>query len=150
MSSIGRSHKMALETSLRLVEKHLRWMKGILEQDTEVQEAILYRTLYDIKSSEKPRMLKAVASMLEEIKRMKTEFELSTQEDAVGRHMLGSLTEVWVTLEELRPEALKGFGRLSETSKKQIEPHVLKLLQSYFELSEALQDSRGSEGNPEP
>lgn len=147
MSPISNSHKMAMETSLRLVEKHLRRMKEMLEQDGGVQEATLYRTRYDIKLAERPRMLKAVAAMLEEIKRMKTEFELDTKEETVGSHMLGLLTEVWIILEELRPDALKAFGHLSETSKRGIEPHVLKLLQSYYELSEALHGSRFRESD---
>jgi hypothetical protein len=147
MSSISYSHKMALQFGLRLVEKHLRWIKGRLQEGGDImEETILYRTRCDIKSSGRPKILKALEAMLEEIKLMKAEFGLETEEDTLGMHILGSLTEVWVAVEELRPEALKGYGRLAETSKRQIEPHVLKLLQSYDELSRALQDSREGGG----
>jgi len=140
---------MALETGLRLVEKHLRSMKDTLEQDGHVKEGILYRTRCDIRSSEKPGMLQSIGTMLEEIALMKKEFSLGTQEDTDGMHMLGSLTEVWVTLEELRPDALRGFGRLSEASTRRLEPHVLRMLQSYHQLSEALQNSREDQSSLE-
>jgi hypothetical protein len=138
-TQVSYSHRMALEASLRLVEKHLERIRGELERNREpVRESILYTTRYDIGDSARSEMLKAEAEMLEEIGRMKTEFGLQVQEDTVKRHIRGSLTEIWVTIEELRPQALKGHGRLSEAAKSQIESHVVRLLRYYDDLSRAL------------
>ncbi len=149
MPSISYSHKMAIEATLRLVERDLRRIQETLERGNREKEAIMYLTKWDIRDSARPKILEAIAAMLEEIARMKVEFELEATQDTAGSHIRGSLAEIWVAIEELRPEALKGFGRLSEPSRKEIAANVLRLLRSYDELSDALHDSRTREDSVE-
>ena len=45
------------------------------------------------------------------------------------------MIEIWTILSDLRPEKLaKAYGRISDTDKKLLEPHILKLLETVDEI----------------
>jgi hypothetical protein len=69
---------------------------------------------------------------------MKEIFELETEDIKLRANILAALNEIWVILEELRPEKLTGYGQLSEFDKALIEPHAISLLNKLDELRQLL------------
>jgi hypothetical protein len=41
---------------------------------------------------------------------------------------MGHLNEIWTTLEDSRPENMRGYSRISELDNELLSPHILKLL----------------------
>lgn len=66
--------------------------------------------------------------MLDEIAKLKEKFSLGCEQVDARRNILGHLTEIWTTLEELRPEKIeKGHGKISEPDKWILNSHLVKL-----------------------
>ena len=65
--------------------------------------------------------------------------ELETEETNLRAEILASLVEIWLILEELEPERLKGYGELSEYNKALIKSHITSLLNKYNNLHQLLE-----------
>ena len=138
VASISGNHKNTLNSSLSIIERNLRSIKNDLELDsTSEQEAILYKRDYDIDDRAKPAMLKVIASMLSEIKDIKNEFELETETEQVSKRSAALMSEMWVILEDLKPNKLKAYGSVSDREKKLIEPHITRMLKELEEIENA-------------
>ncbi|KUO40007.1 MAG: hypothetical protein APZ16_06955 [Candidatus Hadarchaeum yellowstonense] len=134
---INEGIKRRLRVSLFIIEKDLRQIKDALKGG-HPEEAIFYRYVDNVNPASKPRIMAVIADMLNEIKEMREIFELETEEIELRAKILAALNEIWVILEELRPEKLKGYGRLPGSDKALIEPHVMSLLNKLEELHRLL------------
>ena len=138
MTKLSESQERALRSSLFVIENRLRWIRDSLKEGNPAEQTILYRRRCDVDSDSKPRIIEMVTDMLDEINQMKERFELETKVIKLRAEISAALTEIWLILEELRPERLKAYGQLSESSKALIEPHVLSLLDKLDELRRLL------------
>jgi hypothetical protein len=137
MTKLSEGHKRRLTVSLFIIEKDLRRIKSALKGG-HPERAIFYRCIDNVNSASKPRIIAAISDMLNEIKEMKEILELETEDIELRADISAALDEIWVILEELRPEKLKGYGQLSESDKALIEPHVISLLNKLDELRQLL------------
>ncbi|MGA9153868.1 MAG: hypothetical protein WBZ36_25085 [Candidatus Nitrosopolaris sp.] len=107
-------HRRLLEIYLRLVEKHLRDINGSLDSDFKNSRFLLYSIKNSLNVETRAKMQNMVQGMLDEIAKLKEKFSLGSEEIDARRNILGHLTEIWTTLEELRPEKIeKGHGKIS-------------------------------------
>lgn len=120
------NHRGALRTSLLVVERDLR----AIIQDLTIKsaEGILYRVREDVNPEARQEVLKIVNMMLEEISKIKRAYHLEIREQSLVALTNGRLGEAWVILEDLRPEKLDDYGKLPETEKDIIRPHIFLLL----------------------
>lgn len=107
-------------------------MRGIndsLDTDLKKSRFMLYSINNNLNAETRTRLQNLVQGMLDEIAKLKEKFNLGSEEVNVKRNILGHLTEIWTTLEELRPEKIeKGYGKISEPDKKMLNLHLIKLL----------------------
>jgi hypothetical protein len=122
-------HRRVLEIYLRLVEKHLRGINDSLMRDCKNSIYLLYSINNNIDVETQAKMHNMLLEMLDEIAKLKEKFNLESEEIILRRTILGHLTEIWTTLEELRPEKIeKGHGKISEPDKAILNPRLTKLL----------------------
>jgi hypothetical protein len=132
---MNENHKRALGTSLRVIERHLNTISEELEKNDRNSNVILNSIMHDVDPHTKKKILTVTASMLEEIRQLKEIFKLEKHEASLRRLVYSTIIEIWIILEDLRPEKLaKAYGRISDTDKKLLEPHILKLLKMLNEI----------------
>jgi len=132
---MNENHKRALGTSLQVIERHLNTINEELDQNHKNSNSILNSIIYDVNPQTKKTILNVTASMLEEIRQLKEIFNLEKYETSLRRLVYSTMIEIWTILEDLRPERLaKAYGRISDTDKKLLEPHILKLLETLDEI----------------
>ena len=66
--------------------------------------------------------------MLDEIRHMKENFALESEEKSIRMNILGHLHAIWTTLEDSRPEKMSGYGTMSTLDKELLSPYILNLL----------------------
>ena len=74
------NHKRILRIRLLLIESHLRDILGNLGSDTSNSTFILYSIRNNISSEDRIKILSTVNSMLDEIRQMKENFALESEE----------------------------------------------------------------------
>lgn len=111
-----------------MIESHLRDIISNLGSDTSNSTFILYSIRNNISSESRIKIFSIVNSMLDEIRQMKENFILESEEKSVRSNILGHLQAIWTTLEDSRPEKMSGYGTLSELDKELVGPRILNLL----------------------
>jgi len=132
---MNESPRRALGSSLLIIERDLHTIIEKLQQASKDSGSILESSIYDVDPQTKKRMLSVTASMLDEIRELKETFKLEKSDHSLSRWVYSVLTEIWIILEDLRPEKLvKAYGRISDTDRKLLEPHILRLLRMLDEI----------------
>jgi hypothetical protein len=131
---MNESHRRALGSSLLIIEKDLHMITEKLEQDNKDFGSILQSTTYDVDPQTKKKILNIATSMLDEIRQLKEKFKLERDEKSLSHWVYSTLIEIWIILEDLRPEKLKAYGQMSDIDKKLLEPNILKLLKMLDEI----------------
>jgi len=132
---MNESPRRALGSSLLIIERDLHTITEKLEQASMDSGSILESSIYDVDPQTKKRILNVAASMLDEIRQLKETFKLERSDQSLSRWVYSVLTEIWIILQDLRPEKLaKAYGRISDTDRKLLEPHILRLLRMLDEI----------------
>lgn len=139
------SHRRALGSGLRWVEHNLREIVQDLESEEGASEdgAILYRKMDDIKDEIARKVLATISSMLNEIALIKQNCKLETRAESRRKDDQSRLDEIWVVLEDLRPEKLDDFGKLSKADKDSLGERMQNLLKMVGQARDDLQQSWG-------
>jgi hypothetical protein len=132
LGAMNENHIRALRSGLLLVERRLHQIRDYLESDGS--GSILYSIRSDIDPRARSRIMSVIASMLDEIGRIKEEFGLGAEEESLKRDVYAALAEVWVNLEELMPERMEAYGRMEEGDGRVLKSHILKLLKMHDEI----------------
>jgi hypothetical protein len=131
------NHTHVLGTYLHDIEMRLQEMRrGFTAESDE-----LSRTMYlkqDVDEETRARVLKGITKMLKEIESMKVEYGLQTEERSLRKYAHARISDIWVTISDLRPEHLENYGSLTQDDKDGLEPHLKKLLELQGGLSAAL------------
>jgi len=132
---MNENHRRALGSSLQIIERRLHMISEELDQNSRNSNSILDSIIYDVDPQTKRTILNVTASMLGEIRQLKEIFKLEKYETSLRRSVYNTMIEIWTILSDLRPEKLaKAYGRISDTDKKLLEPHILKLLETVDEI----------------
>ncbi|MDG6905592.1 MAG: hypothetical protein JRN20_07400 [Nitrososphaerota archaeon] len=101
---------------------------------------ILYRKADGIHDEVACKVLATISSMLNEIALIKQEYKLETRDESMRKDSQSRcrLGEIWVTLEDLRPEKLDGYGKLGNVDKDSLREHMETLLNMVAQAREDL------------
>ncbi len=121
------NHSRALLSSLRWIERNLLSTNQQFER-RPASRSILFRKTYDLEGEQQEKVKACIKSMLDEIKQMAQEYHLSAREESLRAETRTRLGEIWVVLEELRPEKLEGFGEMSTGDRDTLAKHIGSLL----------------------
>jgi len=128
----------ALQGGLYVVEKSLRTLIEVL--DHPQMNGITYSVHGVIDPQSDAVARPEIEGMLKEVELLKEFFRLPTQAQSAKRAIHSCLSEVWVILNECKPERIQGYGKLSESDKRYLDEHVDALLLRLRRLEDALYD----------
>lgn len=123
------THRRALQTSLRVIETYLGLISEDLTRSETRDNYSLSRIINDIDDATKQELIQDIDLMLREISEMKEKFHLQIRSDSIASQTRSRLGDIWIILEELRPAQFSNYGKMSEEDTKELDPHVLFLLQ---------------------
>ena len=123
------NHTRVLGSALLIVEKQIH--RIIRELDaSDKSQLIMYSIKDDLDQASKAKILGTSLSMLDKIDQIKELFRLGVGEESTKRRIISVLlSSIWVILEELNPEKMRGYGEISSTSDRELlRRHILTLL----------------------
>ncbi len=141
---ITESHRNSIRSSLFVAEKRLREIKRRLEAHDSGHSTIMYTESDNISAAAKAKILKQIRIMLNEIKGMQEDLHLDISENDSRGYVMAAFSEIWVVLEEITPDKLEAYGKVSAGEKALIGPRVSKLLKQFGELESMLGDKPGT------
>jgi hypothetical protein len=128
----------ALRGGLYVVEKSLRTLIDVLDHPH------MRGITYSIEGTVDPRSNAAarpeVDGMLKEVELLKKFFRLPTQVQSTERCIHSCLSEVWVILNECKPERIQGYGKLNASDSCYLDAHIDALLLMLTRLENVLYD----------
>ncbi len=134
-------HRRLLSIRLRLIEKCLFETKCLLEATVTDRHFILYSVKDNVDSDLRLRIFRVSGLMVEQIQKMKQEFNLQSEEeeDSIKKILLSNLNEGWSSLKDLTTGKIHGHDQLSAQEKQLLNVHIIKLytmIESFYrELS---------------
>jgi len=136
----------ALRGGLYVVEKSLRTLIEVL--DHPQMQGITYSIRGTIDPQSNAAARSEVEGMLKEVELLKTLFRLPTRVQSTERCIHSCLSEVWVVLNECKPERIQGYGKLDKSDSSRLDEHVDALLLMLGRLEEALYDDSELQREP--
>jgi len=126
----------AVRSGLYVVEKNLNMIMQTFVRPNE--RSIIRSTSNDIEPAAKSRMLTVIDAMFVEIALLKKMFNLETVQESASWRVHSIISEVWVVLEECKPERLKGYGNMTQQDTDLLNQHIGTLLDMSDRLLEEL------------
>lgn len=122
-------HRRVLSIRLRLIEKCLFEIKNILEATANDRDFILYSVKNNVHSDLRMKILRVSSLMIEQIQKMKQEFNLQPEEEeaSVKEIVISNLNDAWSSLKDLKEGKIHGHDRLSDRDKQQLHAHITEL-----------------------
>jgi hypothetical protein len=122
-------HRRLLSIRLRLIEKCLFETKHLLEDTANDSHFILYSIKNNVDSDLRDRIFRVGSLMIEQIQKMKQEFNLQSEEEEHGIKtiVLSNLNEAWSSIKDLRAGKIHGHDQLSAQEKQLLNVHIIKL-----------------------
>jgi hypothetical protein len=125
---MDKDHKRILTSDLLVIERRLRQIGQDLEQTSEESDSVLQSTINDIDPETRTKMLDIANSMLDEIKHIKELFNLEVAHKSLRWHIIATLSEIWITLNDLKPEKVsRAFGQMSDDVQDAWSLHITRL-----------------------
>jgi hypothetical protein len=128
----------ALRGGLYVVEKSLRDLIDVL--DHPQMRGITYSVEGTIDPRSDAAARPEIDAMLKEVELLKKLFRLPTEVQSTERSIHSCLSEVWVTLNECKPERMQGYGKLNKVDSRYLDEHIDALLLMLTRLEGALYD----------
>jgi hypothetical protein len=129
------NHKRVLRSDLLIIEEHLHEITRELRQTGEESDAVLQSRINDIDPERKTKLLDTVKSMLDEIRQIKEIFGLAVTGKSVRWHIIAVLSEIWNTLDALKPEKVgQAFGQMPDDVQNVWRPYISRLSNMLDEL----------------
>lgn len=117
-----------------MVERHIHGIMEALTKSNDNSE-ILRKIIDDMKPQAKRSLVKVFNAMLDEISTLKEKYSLQTREEKASNMVLAKMSEIWVILEDSRPEKISAaYGALDATDASTLRDDVLILLQKVNEI----------------
>lgn len=125
---MNENHKRVMEVYLYNVECFLEQIRREARANEMVSDQVLISSSYDIDERTRDDLLQGIASMLNEIRSIKQQYGLKPQSESSKRRIEAALTEIWITINDLRPGSLENYGPLEVEEKEEVDSMVARLL----------------------
>lgn len=130
-SSLNPSQLRAVQITLAYLDQELHHFEQILKSD---EEGILYRVVTELPEDLRQAFLALVEQARAEIARVKEQFGLAVDVQDGRRIIVGTLAVLWSSLEDRRPERLKGFGSVSPEAIEQLGPSMDRIIRIVWDM----------------
>jgi len=129
----------AVEVSLKLLEKTLREIEGLLQLETD---DILYRTIQDIPDERRAQIMAISRQARHQIAELAAMFDLKREEIPVHQIIVAYLSRVWADLEDTRPATLARYGEVDPALKDTLGPRIDRLITLVLEMDALARNER--------
>ncbi len=127
---MNENHKRVMEVYLYNVECFLEQIRREARANEMVSDQVLISSSYDIDERTRDDLLQGITSMLNEIRSIKQQYGLKPQSESSKRRIEAALTEIWITINDLRPGSLENYGPLEVEEKEEVDSMVARLLRT--------------------
>lgn len=127
---MNENHKRVMEVYLYNVECFLEQIRREARANEMVSDQVLISSSYDIDERTRDNLLQGITSMLNEIRSIKQQYGLKPQSESSKRRIEAALTEIWITINDLRPGSLENYGPLEVEEKEEVDSMVARLLRT--------------------
>ena len=120
------AQKRKLTIVLRMFEKELAHVEELMDADAE---GILYRRVTRLNEQEKSQLRGLAKVGRETLARLKERFDLTVDTEDGRGIILSHFVQLWVDLQEIRPQELRSSGEVDPVLYETLEPDLLELIQ---------------------
>ncbi len=118
---LSENHRRILGSSLRYAEDQILFCRRLL---TETSDNRMTRFADEYTDEQIRELVEMCDKLHAKIIDFANRAGVSPAERSVARHVSGTMSSVWETLEDLRPKRLKAYGVVPEEAARNIEPFV--------------------------
>jgi hypothetical protein len=135
---MNENHKRVLAIYLHNIERNLEKIKRELGHDTSKSEPVLTIVNCDLNEYTKTELMHCSSIMLDEIRLINDQYEFQPQNESSKKRINGALTEIWTTINDLRPKNLENYGSLAAGDMEMLDTMVSRLLVILNEMYSSL------------
>ncbi|HQK22238.1 MAG TPA: hypothetical protein PLM66_05045 [Candidatus Latescibacteria bacterium] len=132
---LSENHRRIVGSSLRYAEDQILFCRRLL---TETSENRMTRFADEYSDDQIRRLVEMCDELHEKLVSFADRAGVSPAERSVSRHVSGTMSSVWETLEDLRPRKLKAYGEVPADAAREIEPIVedaVQIIERVLEFS---------------
>ncbi|MGD0818700.1 MAG: hypothetical protein ABR986_09955 [Methanomassiliicoccales archaeon] len=138
---MNENHRRVLTVYLCVIEKSIINIQNELHSAANRPAPHFCSVKNDVGEKTKAGLLSGSSEMLEEIGKIKQKYELSAQTESSKNRIKSELTEIWSTINDLRPQILENYGSLTEEDKIMFDSLVSTLLTLLDNMSSSFDDA---------
>jgi hypothetical protein len=120
------NHKRRLAVAMQRVDAAAGRMLDLLEKRTVSTDMTVINDNFD--EDERKRLVEALNELRSRAKSFADEYDLDKHRRDVRRTLTAEISEVWTTLENIRPQRMRGMGVLSGEAAEGLTRRVEALL----------------------
>lgn len=128
------NQKRAVTVTLRLLEERLADIERVIAAD---ERGILYERVASFTPAQRARMDELIGALREQIRRVAEEFHLPRESYSAARYVVGTVSLLWESVEEIRARKLKSYGEVDPSLKQTLDPLLHRIIQLLFALTDA-------------
>ena len=132
---MNENHRRVLTVYLCAIEKSISNIQRELHSSENSQGHVLCSIDDNVGERTKAELISGSSKMLDEIDKIKRQHGLSAQTESSANRIKAQITEIWSTINDLRPKILENYGSLTEEDKKMFDSLVLTLLSVVDEMN---------------
>ena len=131
---MNENHRRVLTVYLCAIEKSISNIQRELNSSENGKCRVLCSIEDKVGEGTKAQLIDGSSKMLDEIDKIKRQYGLRAQTESSANRIKGQMTEIWSTINDLRPKILENYGSLTEEDKKMFDSLVLTLLSVLDEM----------------
>jgi hypothetical protein len=124
----------AVTVTLRLLEERLADVERVIAAD---ERGILYERVASFTPAQRAQMNESIRALREQIRRAAEEFHLPRETQSAARYVVGTVSLLWESVEEIRARKLKSYGEVDPQLKQTLDPILQRIVRLLFDLMDA-------------
>jgi hypothetical protein len=125
---MNESHRRVLTVYLANIERNLEKLQNKLGDGTQEYDGTLNALEKDLSIESINLILDSASHMGDEVRSEQQLFGLKRQPGSLSRYTNATLTEIWSTINDLRPNNFENYGPLTEEDKVRLDLLVSRLM----------------------
>lgn len=139
---LNANQKRAVTVTLRLLEERLADIERVIAAD---ERGILYERVASFTPAQRARMNELIGALREQIRQVAEEFQLPREQHSAARYVVGTVSLLWESVEEIRSRKLKSYGEVEPQLKQTLDPMLQRIIRLLFDLTATAQGNQAGD-----
>lgn len=139
---LNANQKRAVTVTLRLLEERLADIERVIAAD---ERGILYERVASFTPAQRARMNELIGALREQIRQVAEEFQLPREQHSAARYVVGTVSLLWESVEEIRSRKLKSYGEVDPQLKQTLDPMLQRIIRLLFDLTATAQGNQAGD-----